>query len=163
MTGKAPRAPDAEGDWIPVYPNLTRSITPVYTQYKYACDGATTSRPRLIDRSQPKTLTEHEDPITGNGDRDGSPTVPARRYRHLLALVDELETPSTIDELVDPVFARECGGEGRRPSKSWSDVHEELYLIGLPALDRIGLLEFDAQRGIVDAAPGSRSGRRNAR
>lgn len=71
------------------------------------------------------------------------------RYRYLLAVVSEIDYPVTIDRLVDPMVHWEdevAGGAGER---TWHDVHEELYRVDLPVLDRAGFVEFDAERGIV--------------
>lgn len=67
----------------------------------------------------------------------------------LVTLIETMPTPVMIDQVVDAVVqerANPC------PSKSWHDVHEELYLVELPALDATDRISFDGQRGLVDEA-----------
>lgn len=85
--------------------------------------------------------------------RDGtSPEVgrvdETTRYQYLIAVVEGLETAVTIDLLVDAMVEWEVvHSDG--DEKSWHDVHEELYLVDLPTLNRVGLLEFDEDTGTV--------------
>lgn len=74
------------------------------------------------------------------------------RYRFLVAVVAELDTPVTIDRLVEPMIRWERGTYADSGHKTWYDVHEELYLVDLPVLDRTGLVKFDIERGLVAAA-----------
>ncbi|MFB6165570.1 MAG: hypothetical protein ABEJ31_10465, partial [Haloarculaceae archaeon] len=72
-----------------------------------------------------------------------------RRQRIVLHLA-EMETPVTIDEVVDVLDADphvrydDPGAPG-----SWDDLHRELYEFDLPALDDAGVITFDADRGLV--------------
>jgi hypothetical protein len=79
---------------------------------------------------------------------ESTPDSRPTRYRYLIAAVAELEGTVTIDQLVDVMTQWEAVHD-ERTEKSWHDVHEELYLVDLPTLDRAGLLEFDVQTGTV--------------
>lgn len=103
-------------------------------------------------RAEPSEAT-HEggpapDETPGTTASDGRTT----RYRYLIAVVSELETTVTIDQLADVMVRWEDTRRGRT-EKSWHDVHEELYHVDLPTLDRAGLLRFDRDDGTV-ARPG---------
>lgn len=71
------------------------------------------------------------------------------RYRYLIPLVKQMDTPATIDLLVDPMLRWEHELTEGESTKSWADVHEELFLVDLPVLDRMGVVEFDRSTGIV--------------
>lgn len=97
---------------------------------------------------------------TGGGtsvDRRGRPSTERRplgredrstRYRYLIDVVGQLDRPVTIDQLADVMVRWEQVDEA---SKSWHDIHEELYVVDLPTLDQAGILEFDPQAGTVRA------------
>ena len=81
------------------------------------------------------------------------PDGPARvtvGHDELVGLVDEIETPATLDRVADAVFRRRVRANAL--SKSWHDIHEELYHVDLPQLDSADRLEFDEKRGLVDSA-----------
>ncbi len=64
----------------------------------------------------------------------------------LEAVIEDLETPATVDELVDRLVD---------PSDwvnidLWGDVHERLYRVDLPELDAANIVEFDPDSGVVD-------------
>lgn len=62
----------------------------------------------------------------------------------LYAVLEEMETPTTVDEVVDHLI------QPANPSiETWADVHERLYEERLPALDESGSVEFDHVRGTV--------------
>jgi hypothetical protein len=69
-----------------------------------------------------------------------------------VAVVDECQLPITIDHLVDVMHAWETATGQGETAKSWHDVHHELHSVDLPTLDRAGLVEFDAETGIVRGA-----------
>lgn len=71
------------------------------------------------------------------------------RYRYLIPLVKQMDTPTTIDLFVDPMLRWENELTEGESTKSWADVHEELYLVDLPVLDRMGVIEFDRSVGLV--------------
>ena len=82
----------------------------------------------------------------------GTPDDPAQftvDRDELVELVDEIETPTTLDRVADVVFRRWVRANAL--SKSWYDVHGELYRVDLPHLDSAGQLEFDEKRGLVDS------------
>lgn len=63
----------------------------------------------------------------------------------LLALIDEMNTPVTVDEIADQLT------EPARPSiETWAGVHERLHQNRLPTLDAAGDIEFDDTQGLVD-------------
>lgn len=63
----------------------------------------------------------------------------------LLSVLDEMNTPVTVDEIVDELV------EPARPSiETWARVHELLHQERLPALDASGAVEFDEAQGIVE-------------
>jgi hypothetical protein len=100
--------------------------------------GADQSVPARDHGPAPSETTASE------SDVGGRPT----RYRYLIAVVTELEATVTIDQLVDAMTQWEAVHD-EATEKSWHDVHEELYLVDLPTLDRAGVLEFDAEAGTV--------------
>lgn len=71
------------------------------------------------------------------------------RYRYLIALVSELETTVTIDQVVDAMLEWEAENGTTADEKSRHDVQEELYLVDLPTLDRAGFVEFDPDTGTL--------------
>lgn len=78
------------------------------------------------------------------------PAETSARRRRIVTLVDRIETPATVDQLVDGLDDGAAGWTaGPTPSQSWEALHERLTDEDLPALDRAGLLTFDADRGIV--------------
>jgi len=82
----------------------------------------------------------------------GTPDDPAQftvDRDELVELVDEIETPATLDRVADVVFRRRVRANAL--SKSWYDIHGELYCVDLPHLDSAGQLEFDEERGLVDS------------
>lgn len=64
----------------------------------------------------------------------------SRRQRIVLH-VRETESPLTVDELVDEL---DDPGPG-----SWEEIHRELTEYDLPALDQAGVIQFDADSGLV--------------
>ncbi|ADD06830.1 uncharacterized protein Nmag_3280 [Natrialba magadii ATCC 43099] len=85
----------------------------------------------------------------------------------LLAVLDDLSTPVTVDELVDQLIGR--AGRPHSPSEreslaspstaspestvsveTWATIHERLHEDRLPKLDADGALEFDPARGTID-------------
>lgn len=88
-------------------------------------------------------LSEESSPVERRGQG------PSTRYRYLIAIVSEIDHEVTIDRLVDRMARWEREVEGGRGERTWHDVHEELYRVDLPVLDRAGFLEFDVDRGIV--------------
>lgn len=63
----------------------------------------------------------------------------------LLTVLDEMGTPTTVDEVTDQVV------HPARPSiDTWAAVHEQLHEDRLPELDTSGYIEFDANQGLVE-------------
>lgn len=74
----------------------------------------------------------------------------ADRRTRVVTLLGTMETPVTVDRLVDEVEADRRAGPGTPASpRSWEDLHESLHDEDLPALDSAGLLVYDAERGLV--------------
>lgn len=71
------------------------------------------------------------------------------RYRYLIASVEEFQSTVTLDQLVDVMLQWEMALSDEECQKTWHDIHEELYLVDLPTLDRAGFVEFDTTTGIV--------------
>lgn len=86
---------------------------------------------------------------TGESNEGATEGQNAWRYQYLLRVAHALDTPSTLDEFADAMYEWECERGRELTGKSWSDIHEELYLIDLPVLDGAGHLDFDADRGLV--------------
>lgn len=63
----------------------------------------------------------------------------------LVAVLEEVDTPATVDEVADQLI----DPGDRLDIETWGDVHEHLYRVDLPELDAAGVIEFDAERGIV--------------
>lgn len=71
----------------------------------------------------------------------------SRRRTRIVLLLERLDTPVTVDQLVDELQRhREEAEDGL---DEWGNLHERLYDRDLPALDRAGLLTFDENRGVV--------------
>lgn len=72
----------------------------------------------------------------------------------LLAVLNGMQTPATVDEVTDELI------DPARPSiETWAAVHERLHRERLPALDATGDIEFDEAQGLVErsAQPNERS------
>ncbi|MXV64118.1 hypothetical protein GS429_19020 [Natronorubrum sp. JWXQ-INN-674] len=63
----------------------------------------------------------------------------------LLAILAEMQTPATVDEVTDELIEPE-----RPPVETWAAVHERLHEHRLPELDASDDIQFDASQGIVD-------------
>lgn len=101
-------------------------------------NAGTDSRSGAERRGQPSPGDRRSD---GRDDR-------STRYRYLIGVVGQLDRTVTIDQLADVMVQWEPGDGA---SKSWHDIHEELYVVDLPTLDQAGILEFDADAGTVEA------------
>lgn len=75
----------------------------------------------------------------------------------LVAEIDELNTPVTVDEVADQLV-----GSERPPVETWASIHEQLHEVRLPALADTGNLVFDKSQGLVErparTEPGAQSG-----
>lgn len=72
----------------------------------------------------------------------------------LLGVLDEMNTPVTVDQLTDTLI------EPARPSiETWATVHEHLHQNRLPALDATGAVDFDETTCVVERStpPGADS------
>lgn len=76
--------------------------------------------------------------------------VVGTRRRRIVLHLDGMETPVTVDELVD-ALDEDPGVEFGTPgdTASWQDLHRELYEFDLPALHDAGVITFDPDRGLV--------------
>lgn len=74
------------------------------------------------------------------------------RYRYLRLLMATVDTPTTVDVFADAMVVWERNAARGTPSKSWSDVHQELFDVDLPVLAEVGPLEFDPGTGTVATA-----------
>ncbi len=63
----------------------------------------------------------------------------------LLAALDEVGTPTTVDEVTDQLLH-----PARPPIDTWASVHERLHQDRLPELDASGDIEFDTNDGLVE-------------
>lgn len=77
------------------------------------------------------------------------PAETSRRRKRIVALLDELDTPVTVDQVVDELDATPAQRPVGPDETDWELLHEQLHDEDLPALDRAGLLVFDDERGIV--------------
>ncbi|QLG29724.1 hypothetical protein HUG10_19150 (plasmid) [Halorarum halophilum] len=74
----------------------------------------------------------------------------ADRRTRVVRLLETMETPVTVDRIVDELEADRRAGPGTPAyPRSWEDLHEALHDEDLPVLDSAGLLVFDAERGLV--------------
>lgn len=62
----------------------------------------------------------------------------------LLAVLEEMETPATVDSIVDQLLGSDATIE------TFAGVHERLYEDRLPELDDAGVITFDPECGSVD-------------
>lgn len=108
-----------------------------------AVDGGTMTTRAGADPSTPAYDGQPRVTEASTASREEQPS----RYRYLIAVVMDIETTVTIDQLADAMAEWEAAHDAAE--KSWHDVHEELYLVDLPTLDNVGVLEFDADAGIV--------------
>lgn len=89
-------------------------------------------------------VTIYREPSTDLSTGSAAEFVPDSNTE-LLAVLDEMETPVTVDEVADELI------HPARPSvETWASVHERLYQYRLPELDSTGHVEFDAEQGLVD-------------
>lgn len=74
----------------------------------------------------------------------------ADRRTRVVTLLETMQTPVTVDRLVDELEADRRTGPGTPAyPRSWEDLHESLHDEDLPALDSAGLLVYDTERGLV--------------
>ncbi|WP_440765737.1 hypothetical protein [Natronorubrum sp. DTA7] len=91
-------------------------------------------------------------------------SVSSRRAAHfipesdtaLIVELDEMSTPSTVDEVVDQLIA-----PADPPVETWATVHERLHRDRLPALDASNDIVFDESQGVVERPLQARSGTQN--
>ncbi|MCU4752492.1 hypothetical protein OB919_10910 [Halobacteria archaeon AArc-curdl1] len=77
-----------------------------------------------------------------------------RSDERLLAVLESMETPVTVDEIADQLI------EPARPSiDTWAAVHQHLQCETLPALDERGDIDFNQTDGIVESAAADTSRR----
>ncbi|WP_255168977.1 DUF7344 domain-containing protein [Natrononativus amylolyticus] len=69
------------------------------------------------------------------------------RQRSIVAALERLDVPATVDQLVDVLVAPSSEPAGRL--ERWGDVHEELHVVDLPVLDAIGIVDYDSESGLV--------------
>ncbi|MDS0477603.1 hypothetical protein [Natrinema sp. 1APR25-10V2] len=95
-------------------------------------------------------------PSIDDGDDDGrAATFLPESDAALLSVIDELDTPVTVDEIADTLI------EPARPSiETWATVHERLHRDRLPALDASGAIAFDETHGLVERTAHSSDGGR---
>lgn len=88
----------------------------------------------------PVDQSESDETVSGTG---------RRRRQHVIAVLEDEQTPMTIDELTDQIVEWEAD---RTPSQSPPDrrqVREELHDVDLPALAEKGLVAFEQSEGLV--------------
>lgn len=98
------------------------------------------------DCTRPETEPVEETPTARC---DTTASAPGTRYSYLIALLGRLDGQVTIDRVTDAVHEWERDHDESAGDRTWFDVHEELYLVDLPVLDRADIVEFDTARGIV--------------
>ncbi|WP_339104326.1 hypothetical protein [Haloterrigena salinisoli] len=90
-------------------------------------------------------VTIYRDPSTDLSTSGSAAEFVPDSNTELLSVLDEMETPVTVDEVADELI------HPARPSvETWASVHERLYQYRLPELDTTGHVEFDAEQGLVD-------------
>ena len=90
-------------------------------------------------------VTIYRDPSTDLSTGGSAAEFVPDSNTELLSVLDGMETPVTVDEIVDELI------HPARPSvETWASVHEQLYQYRLPELDTTGHVEFDAEQGLVD-------------
>jgi hypothetical protein len=84
-----------------------------------------------------------------NRESNTEAAIGARRRRIVLA-IEEFDGPITIDELVD-TLQDDAAVDADAPGTpdTWQELHRELFEFDLPALADVGLIQFDAERGLV--------------
>ncbi|WP_254820923.1 DUF7344 domain-containing protein [Haloglomus halophilum] len=98
--------------------------------------------------TRPETEFVEETAVTAGGE-SATDRPPGTRYSYLIALLGRLEGQVTIDRVTDAVHEWEHEHTESASDRTWFDIHEELYLVDLPVLDRAGIVSFDTGRGIV--------------
>lgn len=76
---------------------------------------------------------------------DGAAEFVPESNSELVATLDEMETPATVDEVADKLIY-----PARPPVETWASVHERLHQHRLPELDETGHIEFDEEQGLVE-------------
>lgn len=71
-----------------------------------------------------------------------------RRWR-VLAALQRIESPATIDEVTDELYENRAPGDPLAGLESWDRTNQRLHDVDLPALDVVGLVEYDEKRGVV--------------
>lgn len=71
-----------------------------------------------------------------------------RRWR-VLAALQRIESPATIDEVTDELHESRAPGDPLAGLESWDRTNQRLHDVDLPALDVVGLVEYDETRGVV--------------
>lgn len=83
--------------------------------------------------------------IGGSGADEGATQFVPDSNSELVSVLDEMETPVTVDEVTDQLI------HPARPSvETWAAVHERLHQQRLPELDTTGHIEFDEDQGLVE-------------
>jgi len=84
-----------------------------------------------------------------SGASDDGARPPGTRYSYLIALLGRLDGRVTIDRIADAVHRWERETAGANGERTWHDIHDELFRVDLPVLDRAGVVTFDRTRGLV--------------
>ncbi|MDQ2051487.1 hypothetical protein RBH26_13465 [Natronolimnohabitans sp. A-GB9] len=82
---------------------------------------------------------------TSDFSSDGAAEFVPESNSELVAILDEMETPATVDEVADQLI-----NPARPPVETWATVHERLHQHRLPELDATGHIEFDEEQGLVE-------------
>ncbi|WP_254808249.1 hypothetical protein [Natronosalvus amylolyticus] len=77
-----------------------------------------------------------------------------RSDERLLAVIESMETPVTVDEIADQLIE-----PARPPIDTWAAVHQHLQCEMLPALDASGDIEFNQTDGTVQSTVANTSHR----
>lgn len=97
-----------------------------------------------------RTGTDPPEDVSGPTSRtDDAERPPRTRYSYLIALLGQLDGTVTIDRVADAVHRWEHEHADAGSDRDWYDVHEELFRVDLPVLDRADVVEFDRTRGLV--------------
>lgn len=88
-------------------------------------------------------------PVDQSRSDDSEPNAGRRRRQHIITVLDELDTPITIDQLTDHIVDWEAERFDTQSSPERQHIREELHQVDLPALDERGLVEFNQAEGLV--------------
>ena len=114
----------------------------------WLCAASSGSSEDDSDGSKTETVsgvTIYHDPLSDRSNGESATEFVPESDSELVSVLDEMETPVTVDEVADELIY-----PARPPVETWAAVHQRLHERRLPELDAKGVVEFDAEQGLVE-------------